>query len=90
VVESRGQTLVVMGDLVHWGAIQFPFPTAYTSFDTDHDAATAQRLRVFRMVAENNYWAAGAHLSFPGIGHISAGDGRFYWIPANYTIPGSP
>src|SRR5205823_2321467 len=70
IVESRGQTLIVLGDLVHWGAVQFAYPSAYTSFDADPKAATAQRVRVFQMAADNNYWVAGAHIAFPGIGHI--------------------
>jgi glyoxylase-like metal-dependent hydrolase (beta-lactamase superfamily II) len=81
VVESKGQTLIVMGDLVHWGSVQFPFPAAYTSFDSDPKAATAERIRIFQMAADHRYLVAGSHLSFPGIGRIRASDGRFYWLP---------
>ena len=87
VVESRGRRLIVLGDLVHWAAIQFQFPSAYTAFDADSTASTAARLRVFRMAAAEDDWVAGAHLSFPGIGHVRSGEGRFHWIPANYEIP---
>jgi glyoxylase-like metal-dependent hydrolase (beta-lactamase superfamily II) len=87
VVESEGQTLIVLGDLVHWASVQFRYPSAYTSFDADPKAATAQRLRVLKMAADKGDWVAGAHLAFPGIGHIRAGEGRYFWIPANYTIP---
>jgi glyoxylase-like metal-dependent hydrolase (beta-lactamase superfamily II) len=87
VVESKGETLIVIGDLVHWGAVQFRYPSASTIFDMDPKAATAQRVRVFQMAAEHEYWIAGAHISFPGIGHVRAGNGRYYWVPANYAIP---
>jgi glyoxylase-like metal-dependent hydrolase (beta-lactamase superfamily II) len=87
VVESRGSRLIVLGDLVHWGAVQFRYPSAYTAFDADPKAATAERLRVFQMAASENDWVAGAHLSFPGIGHIRSGEGRYYWVPINYAIP---
>jgi hypothetical protein len=80
-------TLIVLGDLVHWGAVQFPYPSVYTSFDADPKAAPRSALRVFKMAADKGDWVAGAHLAFPGIGHIRAGEGRYFWIPANYTIP---
>ena len=88
VVESQGQTLVVMGDLVLMGALQFANPSLGSAFDADSKAATAQRLRVFKMAADSGDWVAGGHLSFPGIGHIRASAGRYFWIPANYTTPG--
>jgi glyoxylase-like metal-dependent hydrolase (beta-lactamase superfamily II) len=87
VVESKGKILIVIGDLVHWQAVQFAYPSAYTAFDADPKAATAERLRVFQMAAEQDDWVAGAHLSFPGIGRIREGDGRYFWIPAIYTLP---
>jgi glyoxylase-like metal-dependent hydrolase (beta-lactamase superfamily II) len=87
VVESKGQTLIVMGDLVLMGALQFANPSLGSSFDADPRAAAEQRLRVFKMASADDLWVAGAHLSFPGIGHIRAGQGRYFWAPANYTIP---
>ena len=85
VVESKGQTLIVMGDLVLIGALQFSNPALVSSFDADPKAAAEQRLRVFKMAGEGDYWVAGGHLSFPGIGHIRADNGHYSWIPANYT-----
>ena len=87
VVESKGQTLIVMGDLVLMGALQFADPSLRSSFDADPRAAAEQRLRIFKMAAADDSWVAGGHLAFPGIGHIRAGPGRYFWVPANYTIP---
>jgi glyoxylase-like metal-dependent hydrolase (beta-lactamase superfamily II) len=87
VVESKGQTFIVLGDLVLMGALQFSNPSLVSSFDADPKAAAEQRLRVFKMAAERDYWVAGGHLSFPGIGHIRAGNGHYSWIPASYTRP---
>ena len=87
VVESKGQTLIVMGDLVLMDALQFANPSLRSSFDADPRAAAEQRLRVFKMASEDDLWVAGAHLSFPGIGHIRAAQGRYFWAPAIYTIP---
>jgi glyoxylase-like metal-dependent hydrolase (beta-lactamase superfamily II) len=87
IVESKGQTLIVMGDLVLMGALQFANPSLGSAFDSDPKAAAVQRLRVFKMAADNDYWIAGGHLSFPGIGHVRVGEERYIWAPANYTIP---
>lgn len=87
VVESKGQTLIVMGDLVHMGAMQFANPALSSVFDADPKAAAQQRLRIFGMAADNDYWLAGGHISFPGIGHVRFKQDRYWWSPANYTIP---
>ena len=87
VVESKGQTLIVMGDLVLMGALQFANPSLGSSFDADPKAAAEQRLRVFKMAADKDCWVAGGHLSFPGIGHTRAGQGHYLWIPADYSMP---
>ena len=87
VVEAQGHTLIVMGDLVLMGALQFANPSLGSPFDTDAKTAAEQRLRVLRIAADNDYWVAGSHLSFPGIGRVRAVDGRYFWIPVNYAIP---
>jgi glyoxylase-like metal-dependent hydrolase (beta-lactamase superfamily II) len=87
VVESKGQTLIVMGDLVLMGALQFADPSLRSPFDADPKTAAEQRLRIFKLASDEDWWVAGGHLSFPGIGHIRAGQGRYFWAPANYTIP---
>ena len=87
VVESKGQTLIVMGDLVLMGALQFANPSLGSPFDADPSAAAEQRLRIFKMATADNWWVAGGHLSFPGIGHIRAAQDRYFWIPATYEIP---
>ena len=85
VVESKGQKLVVIGDLIHVATVQFPDPTIVIGFDTDSKAAEAERLKTFAAVAKEGALMAGAHLSFPGLGHLRA-DGKAYdWIPVNFT-----
>lgn len=85
VVESQGQKLVVIGDLIHVGAIQFPDPTVVIGFDTDSKSAEAERQKLFAAAAKDGFLLAGAHLSFPGVGHLRA-DGKGYdWLPVNFT-----
>ena len=85
VVESRGQTLIVMGDLVLVGALQFKDPSILSSFDADPKAAAKQRARILKLAAEKDYWLAGSHVSFPGIGHVRAAGIGYVWAPANYA-----
>lgn len=86
-IESRGYRMLAVGDLVHIEAVQFPRPEVTLKFDTDSNAARAERLRIFHEAAVNREWVAAAHLSFPGIGHIRADGAGFDWVPASYSVP---
>jgi glyoxylase-like metal-dependent hydrolase (beta-lactamase superfamily II) len=85
VVESKGQKLVLWGDLMHVAAVQFPEPGVTIQFDTDSKAALAQRQKAFADAAKGGYWVAAAHLSFPGIGHLRSEGKGYSFVPANYA-----
>ena len=85
-VESKGQKLVLWGDLMHVAAVQFANPAVTIQFDTDSKAAAVQRKKAYAEAAKQGYWVAGAHLSFPGIGHLRS-DGKGYaFVPVNYGV----
>jgi glyoxylase-like metal-dependent hydrolase (beta-lactamase superfamily II) len=84
-VESKGQKLIVWGDLIHVGSVQFPNPSVVIHFDSDSKEALAQRLKIFAEVAKQGDIVAAAHLSFPGVGHISSASSGYTWIPINYS-----
>jgi glyoxylase-like metal-dependent hydrolase (beta-lactamase superfamily II) len=86
VVESDGQKLVVWGDLIHVAAVQFKNPTVTIHFDTDSKKALRERLKAFNAAADGGFLAAGAHLPFPGIGHLRHDGKGYLWIPVNYTV----
>ena len=86
-IESAGQRMLFVGDLLHVPSVQFARPAVTIKFDTDSTAARAQRLRIFRQAAGNGEWIAGAHISFPGIGHVRAEGKGYAFVPANYGIP---
>jgi glyoxylase-like metal-dependent hydrolase (beta-lactamase superfamily II) len=86
VVESKGEKLVLIGDLIHVAAVQFPDPTVTIQFDSDSKAALAQRRKAFADAAKGGYWVGAAHISFPGIGHLQAAGKGYNWIPANYSV----
>lgn len=84
-VESQGRKLVIWGDLMHVAAVQFSDPTVTIAFDTDSKAAMPQRRKAYAAAAEQGFYVAVAHVSFPGIGQLRP-DGKGYrWLPANYS-----
>ncbi|MFL5346232.1 MAG: MBL fold metallo-hydrolase [Hyalangium sp.] len=85
VVESKGQKLMLWGDLMHLAAVQFADPSVTIQFDTDSKAAAAQRKKAYADAAKQGYWVAGAHIPFPGIGHVGVEGKGYEWFPANYT-----
>ncbi|MBW8758198.1 MAG: MBL fold metallo-hydrolase [Burkholderiales bacterium] len=85
VVESKGQRLVVIGDLIHVAAVQLPDPGVTIGFDSDAKAAAAARDAVFRQAARDGSMVAAAHLQFPGLGHLRAAGKAWQWVPVNYT-----
>ncbi len=86
-VESKGQKMAVLGDLMHVAAVQFPQPAVTIQFDTDSKAAASQRKKVYADGAKQGFWLAVAHLPFPGVGHIRADGQGYIYVPANYSIP---
>jgi hypothetical protein len=66
--------------------VQFGEPSLTMQFDSDRKSAAAQRKRIFNEAARNGYLVAGAHLSFPGLGHIRASGNGYVWIPVNYEM----
>ena len=69
-IQSRGERLLIWGDLVHLASIQIPRPDAALVFDVDPQAACATRRRMFDRAAADKLKVAGAHLDFPGFGAI--------------------
>ncbi|MBX3655244.1 MAG: MBL fold metallo-hydrolase [Ramlibacter sp.] len=84
-VESKGQKLVIWGDLMHVAAVQFAHPSVTIQFDTDSKQAAKQRVKAYADAARHGYLVAGAHLSFPGLGHVRKQGGGYAWLPVNYA-----
>lgn len=84
-VESKGQKLVIWGDVMHAAAVQFPDPSITIAFDTDAKLAGPVRKKAFADAAKAGYWVAIAHVAFPGIGHLRAEGKGYQWVPVNYS-----
>jgi len=84
-VESEGQTLVLWGDIIHAKAVQMPEPDVAIHFDVNQQQAVSTRERILRQAADQGYWVAAAHISFPGLGHVQRDGQGYRWVPGNYT-----
>jgi len=85
VFESKGQKMIVLGDVIHVGAVQFADPNVAITFDTDNQAAIASRKALFAKAAKERTLLAGAHITFPGLGHVRAEGKGFAWVPIGYA-----
>jgi glyoxylase-like metal-dependent hydrolase (beta-lactamase superfamily II) len=87
-IESRGQTLMVWGDLTEIAAVQFVAPQVTIAFDSDPAATVRSRMRAHADAARSGYLIACSHLPFPGIGHLRAAGAGYDWIPVDYdSVP---
>ena len=86
-IESKGETLLLWGDLVHAAALQLENPDIGIRFDADGKSAVEQRRKIFAEVAQKGWLVGASHISFPGLGHLRAtADGKGYaWVPLNYS-----
>lgn len=86
VVESKGQKLVLWGDLIHVAAVQFDEPSVTIAFDSESKAAAVQRKAAYADAAKGGYIVGAAHLAFPGLGRVRANGKAYTWVPLNYSV----
>ncbi|CDZ32922.1 Methyl parathion hydrolase [Neorhizobium galegae bv. officinalis] len=84
-LESEGQKIIFWGDITHGDILQFDEPGVAIEFDIDQKAAVAARDIAFKRAVEGKYLVAGAHIAFPGIGHVRKDSTNYDWLPHNYA-----
>lgn len=87
VVESKGQKLALLGDLLHVQAVQFETPGVGVTFDTDSKIAIAERKEAFAAAAKGGYLIGAPHLSFPALGHVRVNGKGYDFVPVDYALP---
>jgi glyoxylase-like metal-dependent hydrolase (beta-lactamase superfamily II) len=83
-VQSKGQQLLVWGDIVHVSGIQFPHPAATVKYDSSEANAQTTRKQLLELATSKHLIVAAAHIAFPGFGHIRLHQGEYQWLPLNY------
>ncbi|AUV50022.1 MULTISPECIES: MBL fold metallo-hydrolase [Bordetella] len=82
--ESSQHSLLVWGDIVHNHAVQLARPEIAIEFDVDGAQAVTTRKKIFADAARDRLWVAGAHMPFPGLGHVNVDGQGYAWVPAEY------
>ncbi len=84
-IRSNKQSILLWGDIVHSHAVQFVRPEVALEFDVDSQQAVVTRKKILKQVAEDKLWVGGAHLPFPGLGHVRAEKEGYSWVPVEYN-----
>lgn len=82
--QSQGKKLLVWGDIIHNHAVQFSHPDVSFEFDVDQKQAIKTRKTVIEQSVKNGWAIAGAHLPFPGLGHIRKEKSGYAWVPVEF------
>jgi glyoxylase-like metal-dependent hydrolase (beta-lactamase superfamily II) len=86
VVESEGQALWLIGDLIGVAAVQLQHPRVSIGFDGAADVAADTREQLLSAAAQQRFLIGAAHLPFPGLGHIRAAGPSWNWLPVDYSL----
>jgi glyoxylase-like metal-dependent hydrolase (beta-lactamase superfamily II) len=84
-VESKGKKILLVGDLFHIEAIQFPDPSINLIFDKDQKTSAALRKKTFEDLAKNGSLIGAAHLPFPAMGHVVKSKNAYRYLPVPYA-----
>ena len=84
-IETKGEQqerLLILGDLLHAAALQFPAPEACARFDMVQPQAIAARKRILDFAAQEKIPVAGMHFPPPSVGTVKKNDqGGYDWEP---------
>ncbi|KDR86569.1 MULTISPECIES: MBL fold metallo-hydrolase [Agrobacterium] len=85
-ISSKGQSLLVWGDVAHVGAVQMPHPEVSIAFDSDSESAVKTREALLVKLAADKTMIAAAHMPYPGLGRIRKADSGvgYDWVPATF------
>ncbi|MCV2367634.1 MBL fold metallo-hydrolase [Roseateles oligotrophus] len=80
-IESKGQKLMLWGDLILSDVLQFARPDLRLDLEHDADAILLVRQRAYAEAAAQGYLIGAAHISFPGLGRLRADGNSYQWLP---------
>lgn len=80
-INSGNDSALYFADCVHMASFQFVHPEWKLGFDTDANLAVETRKKIYDRCATDRVLVAGAHLPFPGFGHIDRSGDHFAWVP---------
>jgi len=84
--DSQGERLLILGDLLHAAALQFPRPEVCARFDMDHERAIAARKRILDFAAQEKIPVAGMHFPPPHFGIVEKNDQGGYIFRSEMSV----
>jgi glyoxylase-like metal-dependent hydrolase (beta-lactamase superfamily II) len=80
--ESEKNRYLIVGDMLHVAALQFPAPDACSIYDMDPKSTVASRIRILDFAAKENIPVGGMHFPSPNIGTVKKdGQGGYKFTP---------
>lgn len=76
-VTSGNAKLLLLGDSLHVGPVQFARPEITVMFDFRQDMARARRLELFEMAVKEDMLIGAVHLPFPAVGRLRKRDSGY-------------
>jgi len=80
-VENGADKLLIAGDFLHVGLVQFAEPDISATYDMDKEAAAASRRQVLDYAAKNKIPVGGMHVVYPGVGTVEAAGNGYTFTP---------
>jgi glyoxylase-like metal-dependent hydrolase (beta-lactamase superfamily II) len=80
-VTSGNSKLIIAGDFLHVGLVQFPNPDISASFDMDPRAAANTRRQFLSFAAMTGIPIGGMHVAYPCIGKVEVNGNGFNFVP---------
>ena len=80
-IESGGDSVLYITDAVHVPSLQLANPDWHILYDADPEQAASTRKSLLRAAARERRVIAGAHIPFPGFGHLVEQDGGYRFVP---------
>jgi len=79
-IESRGETLIDIGDLSHHQVLLLKRPRWQFEFDYDSAKAAETRIRLFDQIVQERHAILAYHFPFPGLGHLRKDADGYTWV----------
>ena len=83
-ISSRGESLLIWGDVIHFPEIQFPRPEVGMIFDVGRALAIQTRRELLARCANERSLIAGMHLDFPCFGRVAAEGAGYRFAPERF------
>ncbi len=76
-ISSKGQKMLILGDIFHCLSLQINDTKASIKFDTNPAEAIKTREKVLKKAADENILVGGMHIPNGGVGYIKEKDGKY-------------